>query len=199
MILIVLLIIVVLVAVWGIACYNGFVKGENGIEEAFATMDVYLKKRTDLIPNLVETVKGYAAHEAGTLEAVVAARNSIRDAATTNEKIAGENQLTSALKNIFALAESYPDLKANSNFRELMEQLERIETDIAQSRKYYNAVVKNFNIRLQAFPSSIIGSMFHYTKKAMFEAEDGERGSVSVSFSEPAEDVKAAPDENIGQ
>lgn len=181
---IIFLIIVLAIVVWGISSYNGFVKGENGVEEAFSTMDVYLKKRADLVPNLIETVKGYVAHESGTLEAVINARNAVQSATTTNEKIDSENQLTGALRQVFALAEAYPDLKANENFRDLMAQMETIETDIAQARKYYNAVVKKFNIRLQAFPSSIIGSIFHYTKKAMYEADDSDRESVKVDFSD---------------
>lgn len=126
-------------ALFVIGGYNGLVKLRNLVEEAFATMDVYLKKRYDLIPNLVETVKGYAAHEAGTLEKVVQARNMAASAGSMEDRIQGENMLTGALKNLFALAEAYPDLKANTNFMDLQAQLQKVEEDIANSRKYYNA------------------------------------------------------------
>ena len=178
----ILLVIIALIVIWAVISYNGFVRAENGIEEAFSTMDVYLKKRADLIPNLVEVVKNYAKYESGTLEAVIQARNSALTATSVNDKVAAENEITSGLSKIFALAEAYPDLKANTNFQELMQQLEKIENDIANARKYYNAVVKNFNIKLQSFPSSIIGSIFKYQKKAMFEADDADRDSVKVDF-----------------
>ncbi|MBQ6622227.1 MAG: LemA family protein [Mogibacterium sp.] len=183
--LIAILIIVILVAVWGVSAYNGFVKADNNVEEAYSTMEVYLKKRYDLIPNLVETVKGYAKHESETLTKVIEARNAVGTATTTNAKVVSEAKLTDTLNSLFAIAEAYPDLKANANFQELMGQLERVELDIANARKYYNACVKNFNIKLQAFPSSIIGSLFHYEKKAMFEVADAaERENVKVSFTE---------------
>ncbi|MBR0374478.1 MAG: LemA family protein [Mogibacterium sp.] len=185
----ILLVIIILLVVWAISSYNGFVRLDNSIEEAFATMDVYLKKRADLIPNLVEIVKGYAKYESGTLDAVIQARNAAQNATSTNDKINYENQVTSGLAKIVALAEAYPDLKANTNFQELMKQLSSIENDVANARKYYNAVVKNYNVKLQSFPSSVIGSIFHYSKKAMFEADDTDRASVMVDFS----DVAPAP------
>ena len=165
-----------------ITMYNGFVKAGNDCEEAFSTMDVYLKKRFDLIPNLVETVKGYAAHEKETLSAVVAARSAISSSSTTEEKLANENVLSGTLRSLFAVAEAYPDLKANTNFQELMAQLKKVEEDIANSRKYYNAVVKKYNIKVQAFPTSIIAAMFHYEKKPMFETDQTSRENVKVSF-----------------
>ncbi len=181
--LIAILVVVVLIVIWGISAYNGFVRGENDVEEAFSTMDVYLKKRYDLIPNLVETVKGYASHESKTLQSVIAARNAVGAASTTNEKIASEAGLTQALRSINIVAEQYPDLKANQNFQELMTQLKSVEEDIANARKYYNGCVKKFNIRLKSFPTSIIGSMFHYEKKTLFEvASEEERNNVKVSF-----------------
>lgn len=180
---IIFLIIIALIIIYLISTYNGFVKLQNGCEEAFATMDVYLKKRYDLIPNLVETVKGYAKHESETLQAVINARNAAGAATSVNDKIASDNQLTGTLKSLFAIAEAYPELKANTNYQELMGQLERIEGEIASARKYYNAMVKKFNIKLQAFPSSIIGSMLHYEKKAMYEVNtDAEREAVKVDF-----------------
>ncbi|MDD6881811.1 MAG: LemA family protein [Firmicutes bacterium] len=181
MIIALLVIVVIVVAVIGM--YNGFIKLKNNCEEAFATMDVYLKKRYDLIPNLVETVKGYAAHEKETLTKVIEARNMAQGAATVEDKIAGENQLQGTLKSLFAIAENYPDLKANQNFLDLQNQLKKVEEDIANSRKYYNAVVKQFNVKCEAFPSNIIAGIFKFEKKAMFEVDAAEeRQNVKVSF-----------------
>ncbi|MCL1808880.1 MAG: LemA family protein [Clostridiales bacterium] len=172
-----------IIAVWLAAGYNSFVKLKNMIEEAFSTMDVYLKKRYDLIPNLVETVKGYAKHESGTLEKVVQARNMAQGAATIEDKIAGENMLSGTLKTLFAVAEAYPDLKANENFMDLQKQLMRIEDEIANSRKYFNGVVKDFNTKVESFPSNIIAGIFHFTRKPMFEVESREeRQNVKVQF-----------------
>ncbi|MDD2216447.1 MAG: LemA family protein [Eubacteriales bacterium] len=175
--------VVVLLAIWIIAAYNGFIKLRNMVEEAFATMDVYLKKRYDLIPNLVETVKGYAAHEAGTLEKVIQARNMAATAGSMEEKIIGENMLTGALRNLFALAEAYPDLKANTNFLDLQGQLQRMEDEIANSRKYYNAIVKEYNIKTEMFPSNIIAGIFRFVRKPLFEVSDEtQRERVEVKF-----------------
>ena len=181
--LIVVLIVVAIVVIWCIATYNGFVKGKNSVEEAFSTMDVYLKKRFDLIPNLVETVKGYAAHESETLTKVIDARNMVKGANTVAEKIQGETVLSGAMKNLFAVAEGYPELKANTNFLNLQNQLNGVEQDIANARKYYNAVVKNFNNKCQMFPSSILAGMFGFEPRPMFEiANDAERENVKVEF-----------------
>ena len=182
-ILIVIAVIVVILILWFIGAYNGFVKLKNKVEEAFATMDVYLKKRFDLIPNLVETVKGYAAHEATTLQNVVEARNMTQQAKTTEEKLANENALTGALKTLFAVAENYPDLKANQNFLDLQNQLKGIEDDIANSRKFYNANVREYNTKTEVFPSNIIAGMFHFERKPMFEVDaEEERQNVNVQF-----------------
>ena len=176
-------IMVVLIIIF-VVMYNGFIRLKNNCDEAFATMDVYLKKRYDLIPNLVETVKGYAAHEKETLERVVAARNMAQGASTPEEKAAGESMLQGTLKSLFAVAESYPDLKANQNFMDLQGQLKAVEEDIANSRKYYNAVVKQFNTKCEVFPSNLIAGIFHFEKKPMFEVEaQEERQNVKVSFS----------------
>ena len=176
-------IIVVLIIIF-VVMYNGFIRLKNNCDKAFATMDVYLKKRYDLIPNLVETVKGYAAHEKETLERVVAARNMAQGASTPEEKAAGESMLQGTLKSLFAVAESYPDLKANQNFMDLQGQLKAVEEDIANSRKYYNAVVKQFNTKCEVFPSNLIAGIFHFEKKPMFEVEaQEERQNVKVSFS----------------
>jgi LemA protein len=176
--------VVVLIIIIGfVASYNGFVRRRNAIEEAFSTMDVYLKKRYDLIPNLVETVKGYAAHEKDTLERVIAARNAAASAKTVEDKVEGENALSGMLHSLFALAEAYPDLKANANFMQLQGELQRMEDEIASSRKYYNAVVKEFNTKCESFPSNIVAGMFHFTRKPMFEvASDAERENVKVQF-----------------
>jgi LemA protein len=175
--------IVVILIIWFIASYNGFVRLKNSIDEAFSTMDVYLKKRYDLIPNLVETVKGYASHEKETFERVISARNMAASATSIDDKVEKENILQGTLKNLFAVAEAYPELKANTNFLSLQSDLNRIEEDIAISRKYYNAIVKQFNIKIESFPSNIIAGMFHFEKRAMFEvASEQEREAVKVQF-----------------
>ena len=181
--LLIILALVIIAVIWVISAYNGFIRLRNMVEEAFATMDVYLKKRYDLIPNLVETVKGYAKHEAGTLEKVVEARNFAADAKTIEGRIQGENMLENTLKSLFALAEAYPDLKANTNFLDLQSQLQRIEDEIANSRKYYNAIVKELNTKIESFPGNIIAGIFNFTRKPMFEVGDvAEREVVKVQF-----------------
>ena len=180
---IIVIAIIVILALVVMGSYNGLVKTKNQAEEAFSTMDVYMKKRYDLIPNLVETVKGYASHESQTLEKVTAARNAAMTASSIDEKLKNENALTGTLKSLFAVAESYPDLKANTNFMDLQRQLQTIEEDIANSRKYYNASVKNLNNKIEMFPSSIIAGMFHFEKKPYFEvSSQEEREHVKVQF-----------------
>ena len=176
----VLLILVVLAGLYYISTFNGFIRLQNMIEEAFSTMDVYLVKRAELIPNLVNVVKGYAKHETDTLEKVIRARNS----ATTNAaKLDADNQLTEALKSVFALAENYPELKANSNFLLLQQQLNDIENDIASSRKYYNAVVRQYNTKVQSFPSNMIDNAKNFVKQPLFEvSDDRQRENVKVEF-----------------
>jgi LemA protein len=168
---------------WGVAAYNGFITLSNKIEEAFSTMDVYLKKRYDLIPNLVETVKGYASHEKTTFENVTKARTLSMNANSTEERLKGEGMLTNTLKSLFAVAESYPELKANQNFLDLQQQLQGIETEIANARRYYNAVVRDYNTKREVFPSVLIASIFSFGKKPLFEVSgEDERESVKVSF-----------------
>lgn len=183
---IIAIVVIALIAIIGIyigATYNSFVKGQNSVEEAFSTMDVYLKKRWDLIPNIVASVKGYAKHEAETLEKVISARNIGYGAMTTEQKIEANNELTRSLASFNAVAEQYPDLKANQNFMDLNAQLKRTEEDIANSRKFYNAVVKSFNNKVQMFPSSIVAGMFHFERKEMFVVDDAsERQAVKVEF-----------------
>lgn len=175
--------IVIIIVCWGIGARNNFVRMKNGCEEAFSTIDIYLKKRYDLIPNLVETVKGYAKHESETLEKVVAARNRAASASTTAEKIEADANVSNAIKSINMVAERYPDLKANTNFLDLMNQLKSIETTLADQRRYYNGTVKKFNTEKDIFPKSIIAGMMHLEKLPYFELEsDEERKNIKVQF-----------------
>ncbi len=180
---IVIAVIVLLIVIYFFATYNSFVKLKNNVEEAFSTMDVYLKKRWDLIPNIVATVKGYAKHEAETLENVIKARNGNYSTFSDEEKIKASAELGRSMPNFSVLAEQYPELKANQNFLDLSAQLKSVENDIANARKYYNAVVKNYNNKVEMFPSNIIAKMFNYGKKTMFVVEEtSERQNVKVEF-----------------
>ncbi len=182
-IVIIILIVVVAVVVWLISSYNGFVRLRNKAEEAFSAMDVTLKKRYDLIPNYVETVKGYAKHESETLEKVVNARNMAMTASTPEERIENDTLLTGSLRSLFAVAESYPDLKANTNFLELQNQLSDIEEEIAGSRRYYNGVVNKFNTKTEMFPGNLIAGLFGFRRKPLYEVNDlQERENVKVTF-----------------
>lgn len=182
----VVVLLVVIVAIWWISTRNAFVRLKNKVEEAWATIDVYLKKRFDLIPNLVETVKGYAKHESETLQNVVAARNIAMGAKTPDEKMVAANNLSSSLRTFFtAVAESYPDLKANSNFLDLQSQLKTIEGELESSRRYYNGVVKAFNTKLEVFPSNLVanGMGEEYKKRPYFELDSvEERQNVKIQF-----------------
>lgn len=181
-ILLIILGLVGLILIFAITLYNRLVKLNVNVEEAFSSMDVFLKKRYDLIPNLVETVKGYAAHEKETLERVIRARNSAMSASDPEEVIAANNQLAMGLKSIFALAESYPDLKANEGFVNLQNQLTKIEEDISNSRLYYNGNVKIYNKTIVVFPNVIIANMLGFAQKPFFEIEEAERENVRVQF-----------------
>lgn len=179
----VIALIVVIFIIWFIVTRNSFVRLSHGADEAWATIDVYLKKRYDLIPNLVETVKGYTKHESETLENVIKARNMAMGASSPDAKIEAENQLSGCLKTLFALTESYPDLKANSQFMNLQGKLDSIETDLAQSRKFYNAKVKAFNIKCELFPASIVAGCMSLKPRKYFELDsEEERKNVKVSF-----------------
>ena len=172
-----------LIVCWVIGTYNGLIKGRIVVDEAFATMDVYLKKRYDLIPNLVETVKGYASHEKETLEKVISLRTGSYDAMTPEEKIQNGAQISKMIPQIMAVAEQYPDLKANQNFMDLSHNLNETEDDIANARKYYNGAVKQYNMKVQMFPGSLIAGLFHFETKKMFEVENAvERQNVQVKF-----------------
>lgn len=174
--------IVVVLVFYMLGVYNGLVQLNNKVKEAFSTMDVYLKKRWDLIPNLVETVKGYASHEKDTLKEIVELRNSSYDNMSDDEKIKKNEQISNGITKIMALAEAYPELKANENFRDLSNQLTKVEEDIANSRKYYNGVVRMFNNKVEMFPSNIFANLFGFKSKAMFEASSNERENVKVQF-----------------
>lgn len=179
----ILLAIAVVILVWGVSTYNRFITLRNRCEEAFSTMDVYLKKRYDLIPNLVETVKGYATHESDTLEKIVQARNLAVGAKSHSDKLASEKEVQGLLGNVFAIAESYPELKANTNFVDLQNQLQRMEEEIAQARKYYNGVVRTFNILCESIPSNLIANICHFEKQPLYMIEeDSHRDNVKVSF-----------------
>ena len=174
--------IVVVLLLLVFTTYNSFVKLNNKVEEAFSTMDVYLKKRWDLIPNIVETVKGYAKHEKSTLEEVINLRNSSYDKMNTNDKVEVNNKLSQGISKLMAIAEAYPDLKANENFKDLSSQLTKVEDDIANARKYYNGTVRIFNDKVQMFPSNIIASIFGYKIKKMFEANENERENIKIEL-----------------
>ena len=180
--------VIVLIAVvgWWISTNNALVRLKNKVEEAWATIDVYLKKRFDLIPNLVETVKGYASHETQTLEKVIAARNIAGKATTGEARIAAENQLSSSLRTFLnVVSESYPELKANTNFLDLQNQLKQIEGELEGARRYYNGNVKAFNTKIELFPSSIVAKRMgeEYKKRPYFELDSAEeRQNVKVSF-----------------
>jgi LemA protein len=166
-----------------ITVYNKLVGLRQRSEEAWSDIDVQLKRRTDLVPNLVETVKGYVAHERGTLDQVVRARSAAVAAQTPEARAQAENQLTGALRQLFALAESYPDLKANENFRELQGSLSQIEETIQSSRRYYNAVVRDLNTTIDSFPSNQIALFFRFVKRQYFELDRPEERQVPrVSF-----------------
>jgi len=177
--------LVVIVIVWGIAGYNRLVKLRNQVDASWAQIDVQLKRRYDLIPNLVETVKGYATHERGTLEAVVAARGAAISAAQTPgvaDRAEAENILTQTLGRLFALAEAYPDLKANQNFLALQGELGNTEDKIAYARQFYNSAVQTFNTAVQTLPTNIIAGVGGFKSKDFFTAAGGERGPVQVRF-----------------
>lgn len=182
----VVLIVVAVIAVAIIGLYNGLIKIKNRVDEAWADIDVQLKRRYDLIPNLVETVKGYASHEKETLDRVIQARNSAMQAHDGDDmkaKLQAENALSSTLKSIFALSEAYPDLKANQNFLELQRELTDTEDKIQAARRFYNGNVRDFNTKLQVFPTNMIGKMLGFSDRKFFEITDQkEKEPVKVAF-----------------
>lgn len=174
--------IIVLILIYFGVVYNSFVKLSNTVKDAFSTMDVYLKKRWDLIPNIVETVKEYAKHEKSTLKEIVELRNSTYDNMSTNEKVDVNNKLSQEINKLMAIAEAYPDLRANESFKDLSQQLTKVEDDIANSRKYYNGAVRIFNNKVQMFPSNIVAGMLGFKEQKMFEANEIERENVKVKL-----------------
>ncbi|MDP1794956.1 MAG: LemA family protein [Acidimicrobiales bacterium] len=182
MIFIVLVVVVVVIGLVLMAMYNKLVKLRNRIENAWAQIDVQLQRRNDLIPNLVETVKGYAAHEKGVLEGVTQARNMAVNAQGPAEKAAADNMLTGALKSLFAVSEAYPDLKANQNFAQLQEELTATESKVAYARQFYNDEVRGYNTSIQTFPQVILANTFGFKEREYYVADDDARGPVQVQF-----------------
>ena len=180
--LIIVVVLVVLIGLYLVVSYNGLVSLRNRIENAWAQIDVQLRRRYDLIPNLVETVKGYASHERETLDAVVTARNAGMNASSPHDQAAAENQITGALKSLFALSEAYPDLKANQNFAQLQEELTGTEGRIAYARQFYNDTVYRYNTKIQSFPQNVIANSFRFREREYFQADDESRGPTQVRF-----------------
>ena len=174
--------LIVLIVLWVIASYNRLVSLKNQIQNAWAQIDVQLKRRYDLIPNLVETVKGYASHEKEVFENVAAARSAMMSAQGVEQQAAAQNQITQALKSLFAVAEAYPELKANENFMALQQELSSTENQIAGSRQFYNDLVGSYNTAIQSFPSSILASSFGFTQHEYFPMDDASRENVQVRF-----------------
>ncbi|HCA41250.1 MAG TPA: hypothetical protein DEP01_07065 [Aminobacterium sp.] len=181
-VLLVILAFIVLIVLGAISIYNRLVRLDNLKNEAWSGIDVQLKRRFDLIPNLVETVKGYATHEQEVFERVTEARASITRAYTVRERAESENMLSGALKSLFAVAENYPTLKANTNFLQLQEQLSSLENDIQMSRRYYNGAARDYNIAISTFPAVLIARNFGYGKADYFEAAEETRTTPQVSF-----------------
>jgi LemA protein len=171
------------IVLWAVVLYNGLVRKRNTVEEAWSGIDVQLKRRTDLIPNLVSTVKGYAAHEQGTLEDIVRLRGQAQQAQGVGETAHTQELLGAALNKLFALAENYPDLKANTTFLQLQSALQEIEEQVQLARRYYNGAVRELNIAIEAFPSNLIAQRFGFTKAEFFELENvAERSVPKVAF-----------------
>ncbi len=179
---IILIIILVAVVLWLVAMYNGLVTLKNRTDEAWSDIDVQLKRRHDLIPNLINTVKGYAAHEKEVFEKVTQARANAISAGSTEDKVQAENMLSGALKSLFAVAEAYPDLKANQNFLELQRELTDTEDKIMAARRFYNGNVRDFNTKLQVFPTNLMASSLGFSAREFFEAEESEKELPNVQF-----------------
>lgn len=173
---------VIVLGLYLVMVYNGLIRLKNEVENSFAQIDVQLKRRNDLIPNLIETVKGYAKHEKTVLEEVTKARASMMDAKSVDEKAKASNMLSDTLKSLFAVSENYPDLKANQNFMQLQEELTGTENKIAYSRQHYNDVVMQFNVRIQVFPNNMIAGPMGFAKKTLFETPEAERAVPKVKF-----------------
>lgn len=176
------IIIIAVLALWAVAIYNGLIKLKNRVDEAWSDIDVQLKRRYDLIPNLINTVKGYAAHEKELFEKVTEARTQAMGAQNPADKEKAENMLSGTLKSLFAVAENYPDLKANQNFLELQRELTDTEDKIQASRRFYNGNVRDFNIKIEVFPNNIFAGMLHFVKRDFFQADSSEKENVKVEF-----------------
>ncbi len=174
--------VVAILLIYILLIFNKLTKLKNRVKEAFSTMDVYLKKRWDLIPNLVETVKGYAKHESETLEEIVNLRNKDYNDLSDNEKISTNIDVNKGISKLFLLSENYPDLKASDNFLNLSSELTNIENDIASSRKYYNATVRIYNNNVEMFPSNIVAFIFRFKSQLMFEAKEEEKENVKINL-----------------
>lgn len=182
MIMWVILGIVAVLVLWAIAVYNGLIRLKNRVDEAWSDIDVQLKRRYDLIPNLVSTVKGYATHEKEVFEKVTEARTRAMGAQSAGDKAQAENMLSQTLKSLFAVAEAYPDLKANQNFLELQRELADTEDKIQASRRFYNGNVRDFNTKIQVFPNNIFAGMLGFSAREFFEAAATEKEAVKVEF-----------------
>ncbi|MCR4280167.1 MAG: LemA family protein [Candidatus Komeilibacteria bacterium] len=180
--LIIIIALVLLVAGWLITAYNGLIRLRNRVEEAWSDINVQLKRRYDLIPNLVATVKGYAQHEQETLDRVITARNLAMQAGGRQEQAALENELSQTLKSIFALSESYPDLKANQNFLKLQDELSDTENKIQAARRFYNTNVRDFNTKLQVFPTNLLAKQLGFTAREFFATTEAEKENIAVTF-----------------
>ncbi len=178
----ILIAVIVILALWVLVTYNGLVNLRNRVREAWSQIDVQLKRRSSLIPNLIETVKGYAKHEKGVLEEVTKARTALMGAKNPHEAAAADNMLTGALKSLFAVSENYPDLKASENFKQLQDELSDTETKVAASRQFYNTNVLDLNNSLETVPSAWVGSMFGFQKEEFFKATDEEKKDIEVKF-----------------
>ena len=177
------LVIIILLVIWIISIYNGLIKSKQKVDNAWSQIDVQLQRRFDLIPNLVETVKGYMTHESDTLAKVTELRTAWAGAKTVDEKAKLDNELSNTLKTIMAVAEAYPDLKANQNFESLQNELTETEDKISYSRQFYNDTVTKYNTKLELFPSNIVAGMFHFTAESLFEVDSAEaRKNVKVDF-----------------
>lgn len=174
--------VIVLILIYAFIAYNGLVKANNLVKEAFSTMDVYLKKRWDLVPNLVEVVKNYTEYEKETIEKITKLRTSTYENMTMDKKINVNEELTQDLSVIMSVSENYPDLKASENFMELSQDLTKVEDEIANSRKYYNGSVRNYNNKIQMFPSNIIAKIFGFRLANMFETNTEEKNNVKVEL-----------------
>jgi len=187
-VIVVIVAIIVLIGLMFVGMFNGLVRGRNRVKEAWSGIDVQLRRRASLVPNLVETVKGYAAHERETFEEVTKARSAVEQAGSVPDAAAANNMLTGALRHLFAVAENYPQLQAAENFRQLQAELSDIEEKIAFARQFYNTNVLDYNNRIQTFPSVVMANMFAFRAEEFFEAEEEGRAEVKVDFTGAARD-----------